>query len=114
MSPGEHEGVPSLLEQLEKDMKGQEVQDKERLQEKAKEGTLSLSAFLLTLDKKEEEVLEEGVGQSELEEMVQREEDLKLLHEQRSLLEQVCYYFLWHDMVIDQVSSRFFYKYMAD
>lgn len=96
MSPGEHERAPSLLEQLEKDMKGQEVQNEERLQEKAKEESLSLSAFLLTLDEKEEEeVLEEGVGQSELEEMVQREEDLKLLHEQRSLLEQVCYYFLW-------------------
>lgn len=113
MSPGEHEGALNLLEQQEKDRKGQEVQDKERLQEKAKEGTLSLSAFLLTLDEKQE-VLDEGVGQSELEEMVQREENLKLLHEQRSLLEQVCCYFLWRDLVIDQVSSRFFYKYMAD
>lgn len=79
MEQEEQEGVTSLLEQLEKEMEGEE------------EGTSSLSASLVTRDE-EETAVEEGAGLSELEEELQREEEIKLLHEQDSLLEQVCHF----------------------
>lgn len=79
MEQEEQEGVTSLLEQLEKELEGEE------------EGTSSLSASLVTRDEKETAV-EEGAGLSELEEELQREEEIKLLHEQDSLLEQVCHF----------------------
>lgn len=79
MEQEEQEGVTSLLEQLEKEMEGEE------------EGTSSLSASPVTRDE-EETAVEEGAGLSELEEELQREEEIKLVHEQDSLLEQVCHF----------------------
>lgn len=80
----EQEGAPSLLEQLEKGMEGEEGKEEE-------EGTHSLSASLVTREE-EETAVEEGAGLSELEEELQREEEIKLLHKQDSLLEQVCHF----------------------
>lgn len=78
----EQEGVTSLLEQLEKEMEGEEKEQEE--------GT---SIPLASPVNREEERtgVEEGAGLSALEEELQREEEIKLLHEQDSLLEQVCH-----------------------
>lgn len=92
----EQEGAPSLLEQLEKGMEGEEGKEEEERQEIGKEGTPSLSASPVTREE-EETAVEEGAGLSELEEELQREEEIKLLHEQDSLLEQVCH-FIPHTM----------------
>lgn len=89
MSPEELEEDSKFLEHLEEAMRGQE----EEHHEKMKGGNLGQTAFVLTLEEKEEEktLLNQGVRQSELEEMVLREEDLKLLHQQKLLLEEVSY-----------------------
>lgn len=87
MSPEEQEENPKFLEQLEEAMRGQEEEQHEVM----KGGTLSHSDMVLTLEEKEEEkiLLNQGMKQSELEKMVLKEEDLKLMHKQKLLLEEV-------------------------
>lgn len=89
MSTGEQEEDSKFLEQLEEAMRGQE----EEHHEKMKGETLCQTAFVLSFEEKEEEqkLLNQGVRQSELEEMVLKEEDLKLLHQQKLLMEDVSY-----------------------
>ncbi|XP_029301209.1 cilia- and flagella-associated protein 44 [Cottoperca gobio] len=69
----EQEGVTSLLEQLEKEMEGEEGTEEEEGEEREEEGT----------------AVEEGAELSDLEEELRREEEIRLLHEQDSLLEQM-------------------------
>lgn len=59
--------------------------------EKMKGESQSHATFVLTLEEKEEEmkIMQKGIRQSELEEMILKEEDLKLLHQQKLLLEEV-------------------------
>ena len=73
MEQDEQEDSTYILAQLEKEVEREE-------------GTLSHSASSVT---REEE--EEGAELSELEEELRREEEIRLLHEQDSLLEQVCF-----------------------
>lgn len=89
MSAGEQEEDSTFLEQLEEAMRGQEEEHHDTM----KGGSLGQTAFVLTLEEKEEEqtLLNQGIRQSALEEMVLREEDLKLLHQQKLLLEEVSY-----------------------
>lgn len=82
MEQEEQTGVTSLLEQLEKEMEGEEKEQEE--------GTSSLSASPVNREE-EKKGVEEGAVLSKLEEELQREEEIKLLHEQDSLLEQVCH-----------------------
>lgn len=88
MSSGEQEDDSRFLVELEKEMR--RLEDDEH-HEEMKGGNLSQATFVLTLEEKEEEmkILNQGIRQSELEEMVLREEDLKLLHQQKLLLEEV-------------------------
>lgn len=88
MSSGEQEDDSRFLVELEEEMRRQE---EEEHHEKMKAGSLSQATFVLTLEEKEEEmtILNQGIRQSELEEMVLKEEDLKLLHQQKLLLEEV-------------------------
>lgn len=78
MTTGQDRAV-HLLEQLEKELKDEEA-------EKLEDGTPSVSALCVTRD---ETTVEEGAELSELEEELQREEEIRLLYEQRSLLDQV-------------------------
>ncbi|XP_055369540.1 cilia- and flagella-associated protein 44 isoform X2 [Betta splendens] len=75
----EVEGATSLLEQLEKEMGAQEWKEEEGHEEE--KGSLSMASVT-----REEE---EGVKLTELEEELQRENEIILLHEQDSLLEQM-------------------------
>lgn len=72
-------------------MEGEEGKEEQEEQEIGEEGTPSLSASPVTREE-EETAVEKGAGLSELEEELQREEEIKLLHEQDSLLEQVCHF----------------------
>lgn len=81
MGNEEQEGATSLLEQLEKEEEGRE------------EGSPNLFASYVTKEE-EETAVEEGAELSELEEELRREEEIRLLYKQDSLLEQVCYFFL--------------------
>ncbi|XP_040013967.1 cilia- and flagella-associated protein 44 [Xiphias gladius] len=87
MQQEEQEGVTCLLEQLEKDMEGEKEKEDED-QERGEEGTSSPSASYVIREEEEMQV-EEGVELSELEEELWREEEIRLLHEQDSLLEQM-------------------------
>ncbi|XP_035523590.1 cilia- and flagella-associated protein 44-like [Morone saxatilis] len=84
----EQEGAASLLEQLEKEMDEEEGKEEEEEEERGKEGIPSLSASPVT-GEEEETAVEEGAELSELEEELQKEEEMRLLHEQDSLLEQM-------------------------
>lgn len=88
MSPGEQEDDSRFLVELEEEMRRREDEEHH---EKMKAGNVSQATFVLTLEEKEEEkmILNQGIRQSELEEMVLKEEDLKLLHQQKLLLEEV-------------------------
>lgn len=74
----EQEGAASLLEQLEKEM-----MEKKREEEQKR-------ADVSSVTREEEETAEdEGAELSELEEELQRKEEIRLLHEQDSVLEEV-------------------------
>lgn len=92
MDHEEQEGVTTLLEQLEKQMEGEEGKEEER----EEEGTPSLSASSVAREE-EETAVEEGAELSDLEEELGTEEEIRLLHEQDRLLEQVCYFV--HEMM---------------
>lgn len=81
----EQEGAASLLEQLEKEM---EVDKKEEEQRRDVEETPRLSVSSVTREE-EETPVDEGSELSELEEELQKEEEIRLLHEQNTLLEEV-------------------------
>ncbi|KAM9338379.1 cilia- and flagella-associated protein 44 [Symphorus nematophorus] len=75
----EQEGATSLLEQLEKEMEGEE-------EERGEEGTPGLSASSVNIGEEEEETsAEEGAELSELGAELRREEEIRLLHEQDTL-----------------------------
>lgn len=77
-----------MLEQLEKELEGQEWKEEvEEEEERGEEGTISMSSVLR---EEEEAPVEEGVELTELEEELRREKEIILLHEQDFLLEQVC------------------------
>ncbi|KAK5851669.1 hypothetical protein PBY51_023206 [Eleginops maclovinus] len=76
MEQDEQEDSTYILEQLEKEMEREEGVKEE-------EGTLRQSASSVTREE------QEGAEQSELEKELQREEEIRLLHEQDSLLEQM-------------------------
>ncbi|XP_069562406.1 cilia- and flagella-associated protein 44 [Brachyistius frenatus] len=82
----EQEGAVSLLEQVEKAMEGEK--EKEEEQERGEEGMSFASAFCVTREE-EEAAVDEGAELSELGEELRREEEIRLLHEQKSLLEQM-------------------------
>lgn len=86
-SEGQEDDSRFLVE-LEKEMRRREDEEHH---EEMKAGNLSQATFVLTLEEKEEEmtILNQGIRQSELEEMVLKEEDLKLLHQQKLLQEEV-------------------------
>lgn len=92
MDHEEQGGVTTLLEQLEKQMEGEEGKEEER----EEEGTPSLSASSVAREE-EETAVEEGAELSDLEEELGTEEEIRLLHEQDRLLEQVCCFV--HDMM---------------
>lgn len=92
MDHEEQGGVTTLLEQLEKQMEGEEGKEEER----EEEGTPSLSASSVA-GEEEEKAVEEGAELSDLEEELGTEEEIRLLHEQDRLLEQVCYFV--HEMM---------------
>lgn len=73
----EQEGAASLLEQLEKEMEEEKKEEEQRSDEK-ETPRLSVSS-----------VTNEGSELSELEEELQKEEEIRLLHEQNTLLEEV-------------------------
>ncbi|KAF1377233.1 hypothetical protein PFLUV_G00198560 [Perca fluviatilis] len=87
MEQEEQEGATSLLEQLEKEMEGEDgkEEEEEEEEERGEEGTPGLSASYLTREEKEKE----EAKLSKLEKELQREEEIRLLHEQDSLLEQM-------------------------
>lgn len=93
MDHEEQEGVTTLLEQLEKQMEGEEGKEEER----EEEGTPSLSASSVAREEEEETAVEEGAELSDLEEELGTEEEIRLLHEQDRLMEQVCYFV--HEMM---------------
>lgn len=76
----EQEGAASLLEQLEKKVQGEEDSDEEE-EERGEEGSPCVSASSLTREEEDETEVELG----------DLEEELRLLHQQDSLLEQVCF-----------------------
>ncbi|XP_044029955.1 cilia- and flagella-associated protein 44 [Siniperca chuatsi] len=85
----EQEGGTCLLEQLEKEMEGEEKkEEEEEEEERGEERTPSLSASSVTREE-EETGVEDGAELSELEEELQTEEEIRLLYEQDSLLEQM-------------------------
>nr|XP_024659041.1 cilia- and flagella-associated protein 44 isoform X2 [Maylandia zebra] len=81
----EQEGAASLLEQLEKEM---EEDKKEEEQRRDVEETPRLSVSSVTREE-EETPVDEGSELSELEEELQKEEEIRLLHEQNTLLEEM-------------------------
>ncbi|XP_076614824.1 cilia- and flagella-associated protein 44 [Chaetodon auriga] len=81
----DEEEATSLLGQLENEKEEEEEEEKE---ERGDEVTPTLSASSVTREE-EETAVEEGTELSELEEELQREEEIRLLHEQDSLLEQM-------------------------
>ena len=87
MDQEEQEGVMTLLEQLEKEMEGEEGKEEER----GEEGTPSLLASSVAREE-EEMAVEEGAELSDLEKELKTEEEIRLLHAQDCLLEQVCYF----------------------
>ncbi|XP_037609336.1 cilia- and flagella-associated protein 44 [Sebastes umbrosus] len=74
----EQEGAASLLEQLEKEVQGEEDSDEEE-EERGEEGSPSVSASSLTREEEDETEVE----------LSDLEEELRLLHQQDSLLEQM-------------------------
>ncbi|TKS84134.1 Cilia- and flagella-associated protein 44 [Collichthys lucidus] len=86
----EQDGATSLLEKLEKEMKGEEwKENEEEEEERGEEGALNLSGSLANTEEEEKTAVEEGTELSELEEELQREEEIRLLQEQDFLLEQM-------------------------
>ncbi|XP_032395282.1 cilia- and flagella-associated protein 44 [Etheostoma spectabile] len=83
----QEEGATSLLEQLEKDMEGEDRKEEEE-EEKGDKGTPRLSASYSTQGDKETAGKEEATL-SELEKELRTEEEIRLLYEQDSLLEQM-------------------------
>lgn len=71
-----------MLEQLEKEM---EAQGRNEEEEAEKGGEEESSLSMLSVSREEEE----GVKLTELEQELQREDEVILLHEQDSLLQQV-------------------------
>ncbi|XP_026153925.1 cilia- and flagella-associated protein 44 isoform X2 [Mastacembelus armatus] len=87
MQQEEQEGTISLLEQLEKEMKGEKENEEEEKGESDKEWTPDVSS---TVSREESETsLEQGEEPSEMEEELQQEEEIRLLYEQDYLLEQM-------------------------
>ncbi|XP_040915396.1 cilia- and flagella-associated protein 44 [Toxotes jaculatrix] len=84
----EQEGSTHLLELLEKEMEG-EQENEEDDQERGEEESSSPSVSSVTREEEEETSVEEGMELSELEEELWREEEIRLLHQQDSLLEQM-------------------------
>ncbi|XP_036972430.1 cilia- and flagella-associated protein 44 [Acanthopagrus latus] len=84
MDQEEQEGVMTLLEQLEKQMEGEEGKEEER----GEEGTPSLLASSVAREE-EEMAVEEGAELSDLEKELKTEEEIRLLHAQDCLLEQM-------------------------
>uniref|UniRef100_A0A3B4XPH3 Cilia- and flagella-associated protein 44 n=1 Tax=Seriola lalandi dorsalis TaxID=1841481 RepID=A0A3B4XPH3_SERLL len=81
----EQGGTTDLLEQLEKEMKG-EMEKEGDDQERGEEGTSSTQR---RTREEEDTSEEEGMELSELEEKLHREKEIRLLFEQDSLLEQM-------------------------
>ncbi|KAF3702324.1 Cilia- and flagella-associated protein 44 [Channa argus] len=81
----ELEGTASVLEQLEKEMEGQDMKKAEEESQKGEKETPSDAV----IGDKEETAVGKDVELSELEEELRREEEIRLLHEQHSLLEQI-------------------------
>ncbi|XP_053196505.1 cilia- and flagella-associated protein 44 [Scomber japonicus] len=81
----EQEGVVGLLEQLEKEMEGEKEEEED---ERGEEGTIHLSTSSVTIEA-EEMAVEEGAELSELEEELLMEKEIKLLHMQDSILEEM-------------------------
>lgn len=73
-----------MLEQLEKEME----EDKKEEQRRDVEETPRLSVSSVTREE-EETPVDKGSELSELEEELQKEEEIRLLHEQNTLLEEV-------------------------
>lgn len=86
MEQEEQEGVVGLLEQLEKEMEGEKEEEED---ERGEEGTIHLSTSSVTIEA-EEMAVAEGAELSELEEELLMEKEIKLLHMQDSILEEVC------------------------
>ncbi|XP_056259641.1 cilia- and flagella-associated protein 44 [Seriola aureovittata] len=85
MQQEEQGGTTDLLEQLEKEMKG-EMEKEGDDQERGEEGTSSTQR---RTREEEDTSEEEGMELSELEEKLHREKEIRLLFEQDSLLEQM-------------------------
>ena len=83
----QHEGTLSLLDQLEKDMEG-EVATEEEEEESRGDESSQKSASPISSEEKGT-VVEEEEELNDLEKELQREEEIKLLYEQDSLLKQV-------------------------
>ncbi|XP_056155837.1 cilia- and flagella-associated protein 44 [Lampris incognitus] len=81
------EGSLTLLEQLEKEMEGQEKMEEE--EEEEEEGDRTACPPVRSEIREVETLVSEGVGLSELEEEVRRMEEMRLIYEQDSLLEQM-------------------------
>ena len=69
------------MEELQKEMEGEEGKQEEEEEERGEDGAPSLVGSSL---------LEDGAELSELEEELQKEQEIRLVYEQDSLLEQVC------------------------
>ncbi|XP_047426661.1 cilia- and flagella-associated protein 44-like [Mugil cephalus] len=79
----EQEGAGYILKQLEKEMEEKVEKEEEKERE---DGSPGVSALCIT---REGTAVEEGAEASELEVELQREEEIRLLYEQNSLLEQM-------------------------
>ncbi|KAM9323043.1 cilia- and flagella-associated protein 44 [Pholidichthys leucotaenia] len=88
MEQAQQEGAVSLVELLEKEMAAGEEKKEGGGKETEEEDTFGLS--LSSVTREEDEAAEDGgVELSELEEELQREEEIRLLHEQNTLLEEM-------------------------
>lgn len=81
----EDQNTPCLLEQLEKELKGESAEEEEEVEQKEVEGTPTLSALHETI---EGETVGEEARSREQEEF-QKVTQMKLQYEQDSSLEQV-------------------------
>lgn len=77
---------PCLLEQLEKELKGESAEEEEEEEQKEVDGTPTLSALHETI---EGETVEEEARSREVQEEFQKVTQMKLQYEQDSSLEQV-------------------------
>lgn len=86
----QQEGTLSLLDQLEKDMEGKAGTEEEEEEKRGDEGPPRMSASSVSSDE-EGIAVEEEEELNNLEKELHREEEIRLLYEQDSLLEQVCH-----------------------